>query len=1196
MLASILRKIAANDPNFTRREIPVLKNYFPYVVTHASSDTVKMILEATPAQQHINMLKSGFTQIIEDNVPDKLADFLKVAEEAVGEGSAAKLLKSNKFSAFRISTDKFHTGMIAELAQAGRTYLPKDKLAKMLCQDNFQAFLHSNSADSINTVNGLINIAESIGKDNKFAIRMLQSSYYGNMLQKLACYADPASIRNLINHAERLGGKSLVLDIMRANYCYAFTEAAKEKDTPPENLATLLELAKAAGGQEFIREILELGSFRIFDSACRNYSDSRKAELLLNTALELNDDTLITNLLKDDSYHLMRYATAYQFPELMQKIIETADRVGGKDLIWEMLKFDNAFPLRVAIRERKTASIAKIYELVGQYISPKTQKSWIEYDDIVGFRTQCVRGDVNAMEKTITLARQCGDEAFVKEILLAKDNTPLLLTCRDGKSEATQWLLNTAKELGGSGLVADMLKSSNFLPFRLAAENGHTEILQMLIKQMQSDAPDNMRKMLLVKEGKLLSDVVTHGGNESVIAIMNAAKAIDDSDIIRSILTAGEKQPLAAACEKGYFDTAKLLLEWAEQANDPSLIRDMLSANNYQAVSSTHPDDNLRPKTLQVLIEAAVKYGDPEIIKNTLTLNDNHAIRFACVKDNEPLIRYMLQTAHKTGGSELVKEMLTEQVGPPLMIASREGNNTIIKTLLKSAHAAGGDNLVGELLEMWDSKALALAVKNRHSSTLKLLIDSSADIFDVLQRDLLEKNDYAVLKGMAADPKGDCCMLREMIQLMPEEKRENICNIIGLSATETSAILSDMPKHELWQVFGGKNERWQSLLGKDAPDKTLAEYSPYKFSPKIYEQTLPMMQQLCAIEGPQNPELQAYKLAVLFPSMQEVERYLTHSATKWNMTGEERPIHDSLTFSLPKTGLWDVNRWKDFALQFGPTVTKYFERLPDVERYMQEKKIAFPQNTHEFRFLVSSVAYERASERPDFALMALEVGLSEALFNQGLDILRDEIKTKDHLPQIMIDGKDIGQPNYYLTKLEVSDPKGLILGKLTNCCQSIGSEGEECAVHGMTSENGGFYVWKQKTKGAITSNDKIVAQSWAWVGQKGELVFDSFERLGPAYNDLAKPFLNELAAQIVGKHTVPIAGKESKDEPKTIKISSVRLGTGGKTPNIGNIAKKSALPQDYEGYRDSKTQYLIKSSSWRDRTSTTKPEPAQERS
>ena len=47
-------------------------------------------------------------------------------------------------------------------------------------------------------------------------------------------------------------------------------------------------------------------------------------------------------------------------------------------------------------------------------------------------------------------------------------------------------------------------------------------------------------------------------------------------------------------------------------------------------------------------------------------------------------------------------------------------------------------------------------------------------------------------------------------------------------------------------------------------------------------------------------------------------------------------------------------------------------------------------------------------------------------------------------------------------KLAKDDPRGFILGELTNCCQSYGGDAEACVFDGAFSPYAGFYVIMKK--------------------------------------------------------------------------------------------------------------------------------------
>lgn len=384
-----------------------------------------------------------------------------------------------------------------------------------------------------------------------------------------------------------------------------------------------------------------------------------------------------------------------------------------------------------------------------------------------------------------------------------------------------------------------------------------------------------------------------------------------------------------------------------------------------------------------------------------------------------------------------------------------------------------------------------------------------------------------------------------------------------------------LPKHELWQELGDGPARWEAVFNKKAPHPGLNTASPFKFSQAVYDDVLPRIEKIIEeenewLEQQAIPaEAAAYNLAVLFSSPKEAQRYLNDAMGKWAKSGSSTPMLDAVDFELPIHGRWQVDNWKKLVLSEGPQATAFLVNAVEVEAKLAETGAAFPKRVAQVR----NLAFARRAENPEMAEFAETNGVRRADFDKALDLLESASKT-DRLPDIRIDGADIGQPDFYMEKLPKGDWRGPMLGKIlrsSRCCQYIGGAGASCAEHGTVSENGGFYVWKQKTGGEQTKKDPIVAQSWAWIGKGGELVLDSFERALPEHNALVKPFLEAFAAEVQDVF------------PK------VQLGYGGDTPrDLGYQEALAAEPRDHMGYGDSRRQYAVpprEKTIWRDRVS-----------
>lgn len=137
-----------------------------------------------------------------------------------------------------------------------------------------------------------------------------------------------------------------------------------------------------------------------------------------------------------------------------------------------------------------------------------------------------------------------------------------------------------------------------------------------------------------------------------------------------------------------------------------------------------------------------------------------------------------------------------------------------------------------------------------------------------------------------------------------------------------------------------------------------------------------------------------------------------------------------------------------------------------------------------------------------------------------------------------------------------SDERGIFLGEHTNCCQHPGGAGAACAWFGQENERSGFFVVTDKA-------GNVVAQSWAWLSDKGGLVFDSLESkgLGNRAEDVAQVY--QAAANDLSKE-----------------FGTVTLGTGtdrlnlSRWPDAGEDSQP--LPSSYgKNYTDAREQKLL---------------------
>ena len=296
----------------------------------------------------------------------------------------------------------------------------------------------------------------------------------------------------------------------------------------------------------------------------------------------------------------------------------------------------------------------------------------------------------------------------------------------------------------------------------------------------------------------------------------------------------------------------------------------------------------------------------------------------------------------------------------------------------------------------------------------------------------------------------------------------------------------------------------------------------------------------------------ACRLARLFRSEQGMLKVLERHGSAQNPL-----LHDMASACvMPKQtdGACDLKAWGDAIKSCGFGMAKllrYADRLPQPVKSPDGRwHLAATQAA------VAQFAYSAGERNPALADFCLRHGISDRDFGAALTLIDARTaKAGRRIPDASVDGAAFDKPGYRFRKLPAGDPRGLFLGEITDCCQSIGNVGNDCAVHGFTSADGGFYVVEK-----IETGD-IVAQSWAWRGTRGELVLDSLEALG---RDASMTTVQWRKA--IDGLAKALAGSD---------VKALQIGSSGRTPRDGGWEEtQPAVPVDYQGYRDSNRQLL----------------------
>lgn len=254
---------------------------------------------------------------------------------------------------------------------------------------------------------------------------------------------------------------------------------------------------------------------------------------------------------------------------------------------------------------------------------------------------------------------------------------------------------------------------------------------------------------------------------------------------------------------------------------------------------------------------------------------------------------------------------------------------------------------------------------------------------------------------------------------------------------------------------------------------------------------------------------------------------------KDHMSSTSSPIHDIGMHTLPRhdTEGEDIFlHWKSKIDVLGYSLIRHFSDIKDISEFVgkqsdQGKELdldsnGIPQTLALFEHLLGTAIYDDAGEKFDKILDIYKFyKVPKATYQRTIELVKTGklkisengnllSKEKDEIPDVVV---EIKEDKYYLVKLPSENPRALILGHITDCCQSIGSEEEGTTLQGITMSSYGFYVfikvdekdfdptsidWDNfEFKDGRSTGNKIIGQTCVWKGYNEALVLDSLEIL-----------------------------------------------------------------------------------------------------
>lgn len=327
----------------------------------------------------------------------------------------------------------------------------------------------------------------------------------------------------------------------------------------------------------------------------------------------------------------------------------------------------------------------------------------------------------------------------------------------------------------------------------------------------------------------------------------------------------------------------------------------------------------------------------------------------------------------------------------------------------------------------------------------------------------------------------------------------------------------------------------------------------------------------------------------------ELYEYLSQTITllkeRRTTMGELETCAENLEVLL-KTKLSPVDRknLEEYTLQIKQLKDKHRETIKKLKTIESECTLTERASPAKLFELVSEISYKRAKENKSAADLFLSYNEPEEYFEQYLNLKLKDPKEDTLIPDIRIEGKDYGFPGFYIRKLHPKDPRGALLGNITGCCQSIGHEGNDCVVHGLTSPYGGFYVLCKEKRGSATkkqsdenreqleTTDEILAQCWVWRSEKNNLSLDSIETQRVVRNTHANvidKLFTALAFELVQKkhaNRVMVGRGGTSQSFRTISTMHPKVDSPLTDQQEIPLVDKMNV---YAGYRDSGAQSIL---------------------
>lgn len=207
-----------------------------------------------------------------------------------------------------------------------------------------------------------------------------------------------------------------------------------------------------------------------------------------------------------------------------------------------------------------------------------------------------------------------------------------------------------------------------------------------------------------------------------------------------------------------------------------------------------------------------------------------------------------------------------------------------------------------------------------------------------------------------------------------------------------------------------------------------------------------------------------------------------------------------------------------------------------------------------------------------FSIVVGKYGYSQSEFELLQEWFNEAKNIKEKDIEIFISSDVSTSDDISYELLEKNDPLGAVLGNITNCCQRLNAQGEDCVKYGMCEPNSKFMTFN--------FDNKIIGQAWVWYDEKRKTVcLDNIE-VPSKYRETIKR--SSRLSESFYKCLMRMGDNFVNEmERHGLKVNKVTVGRG--CNDILDILNKyfefdsnSKTLSDYVGYTDANMQYIIK--------------------